>query len=207
MNKRLFVLLPIALLTLTGCNKDKDESKSGEDNPGGNVSEIVIDRSVISSYIPDGKTYSESPYSFEVGGIHFDATAGVGVKTSESSGGNAFYELNAMQFKKNAGTIKNTDEFPATKIVVEWLATYAEEAKMYWPKAMAGETTSLKSVTAAESDPLAGTETGKKQVGGDDKDHDAYSFVSTFNLPAGTKYFSVGDSGGATYITKITISK
>lgn len=32
MNKRLFVLLPIALLTLVGCNKDKDESKSGEES-------------------------------------------------------------------------------------------------------------------------------------------------------------------------------
>ena len=203
MNKRIFVLLPIALLTLTGCNKDK----KGDDDPGSSVSEIVIDKSVISPFIEEGKTYPSSAYQFEISGIHFDATAGVGVANVSSKGSSGYNELNALQLKKDAATIKNTDEFEATKIVVEWLATYDSEESKYWPKASAGATTALSAVTAAESSPLAGTATGKKQQGGDSKDHDVYSFVSTFNLPAGTKYFSVGDSGGATYITKITISK
>ncbi|MCR5332716.1 MAG: hypothetical protein K6E11_01685 [Bacilli bacterium] len=211
MNKRLLVLLPIALLTLTGCNKDGSKDKSGDD--GGDVaSEIVIDKSVISPFIPEGKTYNSDPYNFDVGGISFNATAGVGLKSAEGTGKtNGLNELGAMQFKKAAGVIKNTTEYPATKIVVEWLATYDSEESKYWPKANAGESTTLSAVTASESSPLAGTDTGKQQhvepQGKDPFEAKVYSYVSTFNLPAGTKYFSVGDSGGATYITKITITK
>ena len=205
MNKKLFVLLPVAMLTLTGCSGDKDKD-SGEE--GGEVKELVIDKSVISPFVPEGKTYVGEAFTFKVSEIEFAGTAGVGVKSAEidSERANGYNELGAMQFKKNEGTVKNTTEFPAKKIVVEWVATFASEESKYWPKAAAGSTTALSAVTAAEADPQSGTETGKQQYN-NDANRDVYKYVSTFNLPEGTKFFSVGDSGGATYITKITISK
>ena len=206
MNKKLFVLLPVAMLTLTGCSGDKDKDSEGE----GEVKELVIDKSVISPFVPEGKTYAGEAFNFKVSGVGFAGSAYVGCAAAHDGKDSGYNELGAIQLKKDAGEIKNTDEYAATKIVIEWIATYSEEESKYWPKAFAGESTSLTQVAAAEpSDTkLVGTDTGKKEYFSDkDKSFGVYKFTSTFNLPANTKYFSVTDSGGATYVTKITVSK
>lgn len=78
MNKRLLVLLPIALLTLTGCNKDGSKDKSGDsgDTPaeGGGSIEMDFTQSMwkdeqITPYIETGSTEVKS---FEYGGYTFN---------------------------------------------------------------------------------------------------------------------------------------
>lgn len=61
MNKRLFVLLPIALLTLVGCNKDKEnaDDSSGEDAPAG-IQSFEIDFGDTSYY--DDKVFPKFDY-------------------------------------------------------------------------------------------------------------------------------------------------
>ena len=41
MNKKLFVLLPVAMLTLTGCSGDKDK-ESGEEGGEGRADEFIM---------------------------------------------------------------------------------------------------------------------------------------------------------------------
>ena len=162
----------------------------------------------------ESKTYPKADFEFTVSDVKFGGTAGVGRAMPQTGEGetSGYNELAAMQFKKNAGTIRNKDEFAATKITINWLATYSSEANTYWPKVSAGKSsTSLASVTASEASPLSGTDTGKTQhvepSSGTPFESKVYSYVSTFTLPAESLYFSISDSGGATYITSIVISK
>lgn len=212
MKKALLLLLPISMMALTGCNKD-NKGGEGEDD----VKEITLTKDVVlagAEFSSENATYPTADYEFTAGGIKFQASSKVGRAMPQTGEGatSGFYELNALQLKKNEGTIRNKDEFAATKITINWLATYSSEANTYWPKVSAGKSsTGLASVTASEASPLSGTDTGKTQhvepSSGTPFESKVYSYVSTFTLPAESVYFSVSDSGGATYITSIVISK
>lgn len=213
MKKALLLLLPISMMALTGCNKDNSKGGEGEDG----VNEITLTKDVVlagAEFSSENATYPTADYEFTAGGIKFQASSKVGRAMPQMGEGatSGFNELNALQLKKNEGTIRNKDEFAATKITINWLATYSTEETKYWPKVSAGKSsTGLASVTASEASPLSGTDTGKTQhvepSGKTPFESKVYSYVSTFTLPAESVYFSVSDSGGATYITSIVISK
>lgn len=181
---------------------------------------IEIDRTdlVNSHAIEDGKTYPKAAYTFTTDEVTFNASVGVGIKTSDDKdhpNANFYYESNSMQFKRNSGLVSNSDAVEgATKITINWFATFASEGDQYLPKVKVGDAAGSTStaVTANEATPVKGTKTGHKQVTSvkiadneyEDQEKDAYFYQTTYTI-SGHSFFSVGDSGGATYIKSIWV--
>lgn len=205
MKKALLLLLPISLAALTGCNKDGGKTSEEE------VKEVVVDASVIlanASFESDTKQYPSAAYSFEISGVTFNATSDTGVARPYTGEQNGYSELGAMQFKKQgAGMIQGVlGDFAATKIVVNWVNTRSSQAANYLPQVSAGPAGAVVALTQKEAIPATGTKTDKKQTSGDNV-YDVYSYVSTFELAAGTTNFSIASGDGAFYPTSIVISK
>jgi hypothetical protein len=213
MSKKLLFLLPLATLALVGCPKPAEGGDASTDVP--QVSELTITGDNIAEFVPEGKTYVASEYSFTVSGIAFKGSAGTGLAAANIGEGQSSYynENKIMQWAKvghdtyaEGGLFKNTTEFPAKSIEVDWVATYSSEAGKYWPVCKAGaEADSLSVVAANETtDPAAGT----KIDGAKEKTYDVYSYRSTFTLPEGVQFFQISaGNGGTAYIRSIHVSK
>lgn len=171
---------------------------------------IQIDINDIKDHVESGKTYPTAAFDFTTDGVSFSATAGVGVKTAERSGGNFLNDNNSLQFKKDTGTVAVKEAVTATKVTVHWFATYASETSQYHPKVKTGSSASAitTSVSCNEGTTVNGVKTGGVQAktGSDNvtKDYDVYFYTTTYTI-SGSSYFSVGDSGGATYIHDIWV--
>ncbi len=222
MNKKLLVLLPIAMLALAGCNNPAEgggEGGGGEGGGGGGdptpaEKGLVFDKSVVEQYVEEGKSYPGEAGEIEVGDITFAYSNGTGLKTSERSGGNYFFENGAMQWAKQnhdtkeAGEIRNLDAVDATEIVVFFFSTYATQTSEYLSQVYTGAAEgSYSKVTAKEGTSINGTKVdGAKQVGGG-QDRDVYTYTCTYTVPTGHKYFKIAAGNGAFYPKTVTFVK
>ena len=236
MKKRLFLLPLFAGLALSSCSfedlmfwKKKSETPSGTTPSGGGSvtpsgdprkdpkapsADLTIDLSVLGEFFDEGYVYPQDDYSFTLETFKFDATAGVGQKTAEKSGGNYYNEQGCLQFRaannaKGGGVITNYDPIIASQITIRWFATYASEAKQYQPVVKAAESADAvegsTALTANEGATVNGTETGGKQAK-NNTDYDVYAYTTTYNI-SGKNFFSIAAPNGAMYVKDIVINK
>ena len=184
---------------------DGEPGGGGDVPPAGDT--VAISKEDIESYMEEGKTYPTNAYSFTTDGVTFNASNKVGLKTSNTSGGNYYYEQGLMQFQATNGVITVGTACNFSQIVVHWYATYASEAQQYHPVVKVGDSASAlnTSVTCQEGSTLEGTLVAdvKEYSGGSDRD--VYSYTSTYNI-SGNSYFSIGAGSGALYVKDIVIS-
>ena len=223
--KKSLVLLPLlGGFLLAGCQftifgktiklfeKDQQEEKKDDgDDKGGSEElkeDITINHEALSDYLEADFTYPQADYEFSIGGVNFSATSGVGHKTANSSGGNYYYDQQALQFRKQghekgAGVITVAQAVTASKITIHWFATYAEEASKYHPVVLVGESQdNIKTnVSCNEGSTIKGVKSGQKEG-----DYDAYNYTTSYNL-SGKKYFAISAPAGAMYVKDIVISK
>ena len=233
MKKRLFLLPLVGGLFLSGCtftlfgkeislfekkDKNNDSTTPGTNQPTESTkdpkapsADITIDHAALASNFVEGKTYP-GDFQFTLSDFVFDAM-NVGQKTAEQSGGNYYNEQQCLQFSSNAstrgqGVIANFDPIIATKITVHWFATYSSEGSEYHPAVKIGDKASdlSTSVSCNEGSTVSGTATGGQQKGSDSKDHEVYSYTTTYNL-SGKHFFSIGAGKAAMYVKDIIIHK
>ena len=222
--KKSLVLLPLlGGFLLAGCQftifgktiklfeKDQQEEKKDGDEKGGSdvlQEDVIINHETLSDYLEADYTYPQADYEFSVGGVNFSATSGVGHKTRNQSGGNYYYDQQALQFRKQghekgAGVITVLQAVSASKITVHWFATYAEEASKYHPVVLVGDSQdNIKTnVSCNEGASVKGVKAGAKEG-----DYDAYNYTTTYNL-SGKKFFAISAPAGALYVKDIVINK
>ena len=209
--KKLF-LLPLTVLALAACNVNPTPTPTPGPTGG-----LTIDKAAV-GVTTNG--YIKADKEFSVGGVTFVAKTGAFSNASDyynhpdgdEDGGATciagYGAIGAMQFKKNnADVIKNTTALNGkTKITINWYATYAHEAANYFPVVKQGtEAGDCYSVLANEADN--GTDgvvqSGYANYGSDNKPHDIYKHVCTYNISSGSCYFEFGAGGGAAYIGSI----
>lgn len=222
MNKKLLVLLPIAMLALAGCNNPAEGGGQGGGGQGGGgeggggvapEADIVIDHDTLADHLEDKYSYPQNDYEFLAGGVKFEATSGVGHKTANTSGGNYYNEHKALQFRKEGhakgpGVITVANAITVTTVEINWLATYASEASQYHPVVRVGDSHDAISTNVAcnEGATVNGTATGGKEKGGDNNDYDVYSYKTTYTV-SGHSFFHISAPAGAMYVTSIVIKK
>ena len=245
MKKGLFLLPLIGGFVLAGCDfsleslmfwkkSDTEQKDSGGSSGGGGTqppaatrkdpkapdSDLTIDINVLGEYFSEGYTYPKDDYEFTLGGFDFEATAGVGQKTSEQEGGNYYYEQKVLQFRSSSnangvGRISNYDPIIASKITINWFATFDSEAKKYQPVVKAAtepdKVEDEAGMTANEGATVKGTATGEVQSTyisstKTNEDKAVYAYTTTYNI-SGKNYFSISAPGGAMYVKSIVINK
>ncbi len=171
---------------------------------------LLIDYEALKSNFDEKYVYPKADYSFTVGGVSFNATAGVGHKTSNTSGGNYYYEQKALQFRKanhesGGGVITVAQETTYSKVTVNWLATYATEASQYHPVVKVGSSAAAitTNVPCNEGTEVSGTSTGGVE-NVNNADRDVYRYVTTYTI-SGNSYFAIMSQNNAMYITSIIV--
>ena len=172
-----FVMAASALM-LAGCfNFGGKSNNNSQGNTTSNTTsqqpvEYVINLAAVNPTFNDAEkdTYPTEASAFQVGGVHFSATNGVGRPLAKNNAG--YNALNAMQFNKAddtsktptrlRGAITNSDALSVTVVECYWYATYEEEETKYFPVVKAGDSAdSLAAVAADQTSATTGTATGQ----------------------------------------------
>ena len=206
MKKSLLFLLPLAMLTLTGCDKNKGGSEEEK------LPDIVLDYTIFDGQTLSGSSTYYAAFDFVREGVTFATGEGqdVGLAAARTGEQHGYNDNHIMQIRAAVGFIRTKTECPAKSIEVKWWTTYStQDDSTYFPQAKAGEDANYGSYTTVainEATPLSGVEvTGVKQGEGDG--FQCYEYTTTYTLPQGTTFFSVGAGAGAAYVKSITIKR
>ena len=225
MNKKLLILLPVAMLTLAGCNQEG--GTPGEEG-GPLTKDLVINRDVIVAAagmdVNAKYTYPQGDYAIQLDEYEFHATSGVGIvpsilTSSDNDGTHTndyYWENGIMQWRKQGhdkgpGLIENETPFTCKQIKVEFYYRSTPETAEYIPyvfaKANEEDDFGVK-LTAKEGTSINGTLMDGKQDSYNSTSktwyvNDVYKFVATFDV-SGNKYFQVAAASGVGYVGSVT---
>ena len=239
MNKKL-LLLPL-MVALTGCefqigslhiggkknsgsnsnsdsNQQQEQQQQQEEQkitPKEIAADFIIGYDDLKDHFVEGKTYPGAPYSFTAGGIEFDATGGVGLKSANDEGqGNYYNENHILQFRSasnanGGGVISVGEPVIASKIVVHWVATYSSEESQYHPVVYVGEKADKveTKVSNNEGNNISGTERSGAKEYSSGEDRKVYGYTTSYNIPSGKYFFAISAPNYAMYVEDIVICK